>query len=385
MTVQVQESSFHGTNFDFVEEKLGVIDENGPVLMEKSEIDENALWGCVLDEVSGKPRLGKARRYFGQLSRKDLPLLTDAFMYWSNLTEYLVMKGENVESGKIEYFAVKASKRGNDVFASRLDRSLGFLKGDEKFFEPHDFETHSNKSVKTRLLWNTLTYDSNRCSLDEAWENIGSEFNLWITNLRNKYGKIHYVAFPQAFPGLKGKAYGYPHFHVILLFEDHEFSVFRRMEKDREGKLGIVYRIEEKDELESQGKWHSFTDVKALSSMKAVWNYAKKHCYNAGFGDHEEAVLNNSIMWNYRKRSFCMSGEFRKKYAEFIKTLHNSKTFQETLEGKAFPLMKFTLIGVFSASELGICENSGVWSFDLERDVVEKLLIRYRTGYKCCN
>lgn len=347
-------------------------------MQETAELDQSRLWDCVLSEGSGKPRLKVARSFFSPLKKEDISQLVEAFKCWRSYTEYLVMKAENVITDEKVFFAVKCSKRGNDVFASRLDSRLGFLRADEKFFDPSDFKAHSNFKVKTRLLWVTLTYDSNRCSLDEAWKNIGAEFNLWITNLRNKYGKIHYVSFPQAFPDQHGKAFGYPHFHVIILFEDIDFSIFRHLEKDREGKLGLVFRIEEKSELESQGKWHSWIDVKALSSMKAVWDYAKRHCYNAGYGESDEAFLNNAVMWLYKKKSFNMSGEFRKKYTEFIRGLHDSKEiFYATLDGGRLNEWKVSCLGVFSVFELCIVGGKAPpWAVSLKKEDVERLFDR---------
>jgi len=339
------------------------------------EIDENRLWEMVLDENSGKPRLSKARRFFQPLTQRDLHLLKEAFKYWRGYHEYLLMKAENVLTGEVQYFAVKCSKRGNDVFGDRLDQHLGFLKADEEFFDSDVFEEDPQKRVKTKLLWITLTYDSNRCSLNDAWENVAEEFNLWITNLRNRYGRISYVCFPQAFPDPKGKGYGYPHFHVIMLFKDAEFSVFPRFETDREGKSSLVFRIAEKFDLESQGKWHSFIDIKALKSMRAVWNYAKRHCYNAGYGESDEAILNNAIMWLYGKKSFNMSGDFRERYTEFIRGLHKSKTVYPLLDSSGFLAeWKLTLIGIFSVFELCIGEDPPPWTLRLEKSDVDRLL-----------
>jgi len=338
-------------------------------------IDENKLWDAVLDESSGKPRLKHARGFFLPLNREDLPLLVEAFKVWRNYSEYLLLKAENIATDERKFFAVKCSKRGNDVFGDRLDHRLGFLKAPEKFFDPLDFDI--GKDVKTRLLWVTLTYDSSRRSLNDAWLHVGEEFNLWITNLRNRYGRIAYASFLQAFPDPKGKGYGYPHLHIVIFFKDAEFSVFRRFEKDDKGRSGFVYRIEEKYELESQGKWHSFIDVKALSSMRAVWNYAKRHCYNAGYGESEEASLNNAVMWLYRKRSFNMSGDFRERYNEFIKGLHKSKVAYALLDGSGvFSEWKFSLIGIFSVFELCIEGDPPPWSVCMDEDKVHDLIKR---------
>jgi hypothetical protein len=343
-----------------------------------SQIDRFEFQEAVFNEY-GIPRLSIARGFFSDLQQVDVPLLSDAFKLWRDYDEALILEDENLISGEKSFFGVKCSKRGNDVYGQRLDRRLGFLKSDDpvSFFNPSDFL--NQKSVKTRLLWVTLTYDPYGTSLDEAWRTLGKKFNLWITNLRNFYGKISYVSFPQAFPNKEGSAFAYPHFHVILLFHDVEFNVFQRMEKDREGNFGIVYRIQEKDELHSQGKWDAFIDVKALCSLKAVYNYAKKHCFNAGYGDSDEAVINNAVMWLYRKRSFNISGDFRSKLLEFIKALRNSKKMQVDLFGNVVPDHKISLVGVYSMSEISVyCKNlkNDAWFFSLSVDQVQKLIDR---------
>jgi len=337
------------------------------------------FWASIYDEKTVKPRLKLARGFFTHFAQGDLPLLVNAFKDWRDYSEFLLLRADNCVTNEKKFFAVKCSKRGNDVFARRLDQKLGFLKtNDMNFFDIQKFDERQSHTVKTKLLWVTLTYDSKRCSLEEAWKNIGSEFNLWITNLRNKYGKVWYVSFPQAFPNQKGKGYGYPHLHLIVFFEDVDFRVFRRMEKDREGKLGLVYRVKEKSELERQGKWHSFIDVKALSSMRAVWNYAKKHCYNAGFGSGDEASLNNAVMWLFKKKSFNMSGEFRESYVEFINTLRSSKVVgQKTLDGGFVSDWVFSLLGVFSFFDLGLLEDPLIWRFDVDSELVHSLMNKF--------
>ena len=356
----------------------------------KSSVNSYDFWNSIYDDKTVKPRLSLARGFFTRFSQGDIPLLVDAFKDWRDYSEFLLLRADNRVTNERKFFAVKCSKRGNDVFARRLDQKLGFLKTNMNFFNPKKFDERQGHNVKTKILWITLTYNSNRCSLEEAWKNIGSEFNLWITNLRNKYGKVWYVAFPQAFPNQNGEGYGYPHFHVIMLFEGKkskesekeekvEFHVFRRMEKNREGKLGLVYRIKERYEFENQGKWHSFIDIKALSSMRAVWNYAKKHCYNAGYGSSDEASLNNAVMWLFKKKSFNMSGEFRKKYIEFITALRSSKVVgQKTLDGDLLKDWIFSLLGVFSFSDLGLLEKPVKWRFDVDSEVVHSLMNRFR-------
>ena len=335
----------------------------------------------VLHEVFGDfgvPRLGSARKYFLPLVRGDIPLLKEAFRSWQGYDEYMLLRGEQFKTGKEMFLAVKCSKRGNDVFARRLDRRLGFLGRirDVKLFDVKDFKP--SKVVETNLLWVTLTYDSKRCSLDEAWNYCMDEFNVFITNLRNRYGRIDVLRFIQPFDDPKGEAYGYPHFHSVLLFREAKFRVFPHMEEDKEGAMALRFRIREKYELEAQGRWHSFVDVQALSSVRAVANYCRKYAQNVCYGDSEKAVLNSSVAWLYRKQTFSLSGGFRENYSEFIDTLHLSKgsMVQKMLDGDGFPCWVWEFYGIRSAEDLGIAEGD-VWVKSLTVDEFEKAVRRH--------
>jgi len=343
---------------------------------------EFEIYNLVMDDY-GKPRLSVARSHFKPLEQRDVDLLVDVFQIWRDFNEYGLIKGENLFSDEKKYLAIKLSKRGNDVFAERMRSRLDFLKGlssKDKFFDVSDFKGRNrSKKVMTQLLWTTLTFDSNICDLDSAWKRVRDDFNRWITNLRNRYGKIWYVAFPQAFPGI-GSAFGYPHIHLIMLFEDQEFTVFPRMERDNRGKLGLVFRIAEKYEIEDQGKWHSFIDIKALSSMRGVLNYAKKYAENICYGHSKESGVNNAVMWLMKKKSYSVSGSFREAFHDLIVGLRNSKmegvfAYRNVL-GEVIPLWKWTFLGVWSVSDLDLLGEPPPWIVSLDGDKVQNLLDR---------
>ena len=300
----------------------------------------------------GKPRLGAARTWFLNLNGCNVAGLVDYYKKWRDYDEFLVLhKAETDFREKAKTIAVKCSKRGNDVYARRTKKKLGFLKAVEnkKFFSLKDFDCET--PVYTSLLWVSLTWDSNFSSLEDSWIYGQYYYNKWITNLRNHYGAIDVLRFPQAFPDSTGKSYAYQHFHCVLLFKDARFKVFPFMNDKGE----LSYRIEEKDEFNIQGKWHSWTDIKAISSMLGIYRYAIKHYENAGFGSSDEAALNNAMCWVFKKKSYTVSAGFRVSYSEFITSLRNSKTHfvQIDLFGVAFK-ESWVFIGIKSSSELAI-------------------------------
>ena len=372
--------------------------EIGFVKEQDLELDESKTWDLVVSE-NGKPRLNKARSSFRPMIREQIPSLITVFEYWRDYLEYLVLKRTEVKTGKVDYPAVKCSKRGNDVYAERVEKRLGFLKEvpNEEFWTNQDFDERrwfKRPVLHTKLLWVTLTFDPSVCALDVAWNGdrelrtdektgevrvtklkpnkkgimtggkpiwfhvkgcpcIRCQFNRSISLLRHHYGHIDTVTFLQAFPDPKGSAHGYTHIHAILQFKDHEFEVFPHMEKDRDGKLRLVFRLDKMPEFKDHLKWPAFVDVCGLRSMRAAYLYALKHVKNAAFGHNDEARIHNALGWLFRKRTFTVSGALVKDYGEFIKGLHNSKSgYQLDLFGGVVPRFVYELVGIFSLGEL---------------------------------
>ena len=163
-----------------------------------------------------------------------------SMLYYKKQLDNLRIKGE-IEK---ETIAFKCAKRGNDVYWWRVWKRLKFLHNlkDRTLFDPHGNVKSSN------VLFVTLTYDVKRSTIQESWETIGLEFNKWIRNLRKKYGRISYLRC------WEGTEKGYAHIHVLMIFHNHHFKIFRK----RKGSKWI-YRIKEKEEFERS--YHSFVDV----------------------------------------------------------------------------------------------------------------------------
>ena len=163
--------------------------------------------------------------------------------------------------------------------------------------------------------------------------------------MRNKYGKISYFRDWEAF------ANGYPHIHVLLIFHEHKFKVFR----DHNGK----WRIYDKSEFERG--YHSFVDVQAVRTLKGSISYVTKYLMKSYYEDpsieqYKRSVrkLTLALCWLYRKQSFAVSGDLH----DLIRRMHNSNFptgfGQVNLDGKTF----WVCMGVYDAQELGILDNS---------------------------
>jgi hypothetical protein len=130
------------------------------------------------------------------------------------------------DAGEFEYIAIKCAKRGNYVYVSRVDSRLYGL----SFHIPNidlDFEKHPYINI----LFITLTYDTKLCSFDVAWKNIPKEFNLWKANIRKKFGDFAVFRCFEAFEN------GHPHIHLIAVFKEHYFKVFKSYEQSKDGKM----------------------------------------------------------------------------------------------------------------------------------------------------
>jgi len=221
--------------------------------------------------------------------------------------------------------------------------------------------------MPSNLLWVTLTFNPHLCSLKEAWEKIGYYWNLWITNMRNKYGKISYFETPEAFPNPEGSAYGYPHIHVALLFEEHTFNAFPNWEKGRDGSEGWSFRILERNEIKQQGKWMAHVDIKAIQSGRALGGYLRKHMKNTQGGNDPAALTTQALLWIHRKKTYTMSKGFRQKFNDLITGKNNSKTsvMQETLDGKEIPVWIWSFHGICNFRDLDV--DPGVWVKELDK------------------
>jgi hypothetical protein len=254
--------------------------------------------------------LGSLRYFLKEDARINYPLdqKVEKFKEWALDDTYMILTKWNKKKMKNDVYAVKCAKRGNDVYVSRVKsrfRGLERYSEDIVFFNPKD-----RGSKVTRALFVTLTYDTKLCSYGQAWEQIGIEFNGFMSYLRRHLGKISSCRVFEAFDN------GHPHIHCIIVFKDYSFSVFR----DGKGQ----FRAHEKETI-SKG-WHSNVDVKGMSSLSGGLKYLKKYLLKGvdlKTAD-SKGLKTLTLCWAYQKRAFSVSGQFRKALTDLITDLHNS-------------------------------------------------------------
>ena len=288
----------------------------------------------------------------GLLSIYDIP---DIYEDWVSQDEGLVIEREI--NGVFEIKGVKCAKRGNDVYRWRVNDRLKGVKG---LFQnkDNDFFSVFEKKPMVNCLNVTLTYDVKRCSIAKAWGNIGKEYNKFISRLRSKYGNIDVIRAWEAYEN------GYPHVHMILLFNDHKFNGFKFKNDD--------VRIQEKDDIDKA--WHSHTDISGIQNLSKSGFYLTKYITKLNNvqdipkdelekdkASRKKHRLTMSMMWLHNKRAFGISGSFLSniKQNRLDFALHNSNFKHQTtldLSSGLSDVMKYStdwkLVGVYKWSDI---------------------------------
>jgi len=307
-----------------------------------------------------KPRLEHAQNYFLDGGKEpQLDELVAFYKKWRDFPEYGVIQKQEWHGSECikKTVAVLCSKRGNSVYQRRVEHRIGvfeFLsRGDVEFFK----FTESNPMIS--MLFVTLTWKV-QGRVSESWETIGHYFNRWITNLREKYGRISYARV------WEGTQKGYAHIHIMMDFHTSKFHGFKTLDAGN----NFVWRISEKAEFEKS--WPAFVDVRVVRTYSSVLRYLRKRIVEGTDkqDDQDAGDLTRALMWIFRKRSFALSKDLRDRLTDLIGALRKSKR-QVTLDGVE---MKDVWVwrGVFSASELGL--DGKIWVVVLTEDQIPEIV-----------
>lgn len=221
-----------------------------------------------------------------------------------------------------KYKAFKLSKRGNDVYRSRVRKRFSGLSDLVAVCDDKEFLDLSRRTGVSNLLLVTLTCGLRVCShcsvhfdqklkvcpacssdsyfdisRDESWRSIGKDLNLFLSNLKKRYGAIQDLRCFESFKN------GYPHVHLIIHFSDFRFPVFRH--RDKKGKLSFLVDKALKDEF--CGYWHSYVKIEGVKNMGAVGyllKYITKAMYTA------DGYMTIAYLWLFGRRSYGVSGKF---------------------------------------------------------------------------
>ena len=356
-----------------------------PVITEGTQyIDANEQYGQTSRAGSGeiqgvsdhkqgnferKPRINK--EYMHALlsyEQPDLETIKEQFRIWSRYSEFMVLRKDSKKEAGVSYKAVKMAKRGNDVYAWRINKRLKGLDDvpDLRWFNT---KNRSQKDATTSALFITLEFRQTE-RVDQTWRLIGEDYNRFISAMRKRYGKVHAIRCWEAHKS------GYPHIHAILYCENHEFDAFF---------YHGTWRIQEKRDIE--GLWpFGFSDIEALGSLRGgvryVTKYLRKLNYILGEGDPSHGKvdvadvdveeiegfaglvdrasdLTMALCWATSRRAWSVSRGFKElEYDTLDETSPCiTQTGQVDLDGN--PIYTWTLVGFWGGS-------LSSWSKDLD-------------------
>jgi hypothetical protein len=156
----------------------------------------------------------------------EMPLedITQAYTSWVQEHRYMILERlkpvrDSPKAATMfdkETIAVKSAKRGNDVYSQRV---LSRFRMFERLLPDLNAVYFDRGRMQTRVLFVTLTYDTNIRSRHQAWKSISKEYNFFMYKMRRVFGSISSARTFESFEN------GYPHGHAVLLFNDFTFEL----------------------------------------------------------------------------------------------------------------------------------------------------------------
>lgn len=229
--------------------------------------------------------------------------VVDIYKMWRDESEYVMLRRTQwyemgIDRANLfpdnDYFFVKVPKRGNDVFQRNLRRKLEFLDNQSpmKYFKDDQHPKHTN------LLFLTLSYDTNRCPTITAWENIGEEFNNFISKIKQEFGDVSYFRCWESYSNY------YPHVHVVIHFKEHAFRVHEHLSEDG----NKTWRIPSAQKNKIQHFWHSFVDVQGVQDVQNAFKYLHKYLTKTSWSKKGEK--SQAMAWVHNKQTYAISASF---------------------------------------------------------------------------
>jgi len=263
---------------------------------------------------------------------------------WVADNQYLIFKKQD------SLLKTLASKRGNEKYLNRVKKRFALI--DTFFHGVNISRDQTELDAKSRMLFITLTYGNRSdITLPQAWDRLSSDYNRFITNLRNKFRGVTRVLAIRCFEAHKN---GYPHIHALLFFENFWFKIFKySTSKWVKNQLRTRVRWLLSDErLREQIKlcWKpGFSDVQSFISKNYALDYILKYITKRSAKTHSEldegkGTLNFALLWVAQKRAFAASRDLT------LKQMHNSNSENliEVTHGEP-PPMKWEFHGILTS------------------------------------
>ena len=207
---------------------------------------------------------------------------------WRDSPDFLIFK-EYLPKGSTRFIAVKASKRGNDVYCWRVKKRF---KGLDKLLPALTLDRSTHLISRVNALFITMTYRRD-LSIGKAWHRASSDCARFCAYLRKTYGRVAIIKT------ISAQEDGFPHIHLAVFFEDKLWCVKRLH--------GSFRLLTYQDKQRLAHAWgHGFVDVRAISDPKKASRYILGHIT----GETKKNVLGDRslfLCWLFRKRAFSVS------------------------------------------------------------------------------
>jgi len=324
-----------------------------PTTQDKLDVDVAVYHPLLLNE-RGQVRLRTVRFWFDFDDPGDRAQIIDHYKHWVNDSDYILIRARETErlKTKVRWMVIKAAKRGNDVSNRKLQRRLTPIR---KALSQSDF---SIDGVHSRLLYFTLTWDTELCSASESWERVNEDYNRLMSSLRKKFGKVHGLR------AWESSERGYAHVHFLALFSETSFVYHKHVSKQPETYGKVSWRITDKWRKSIQKMWHSYIDVQAvvdngISRLNDVLSYVVKFDDNHVDPEkwNEKELLTMVALWVHRKRQFGVSGAFADDLTRRLVVTQTVK--QVDLHGSVVTVVKYDFIGLVNGREAGL--DPSIW------------------------
>jgi hypothetical protein len=208
--------------------------------------------------------------------------------------------------------------------------------------------------------------------LGSAWRSVGVDFNRYLSALRKQFGKLSVVRCWESHLD------GFPHVHALILFKDWSFKGFSHV--NLKGKLS--YRVYSVNSV--KGCWdHGHSDVLAMSSTQAGFGYVGKYLRKSvQVSDDSKVVKTLALCWDFRKRAYSLSGDWRLQASDLIVPLTSNSNLDSgvpsflSLPSERSEALSWSLFGLYKGDHVLLGSDGGDLGISAIRELLDSGLMQ---------
>lgn len=285
--------------------------------------------------------------------------LTSKYREWRDTNVYLLLiQKMSPLDQPLKHRLIKASRRGNDVYRYRCRQRF---KPTLEICEKHKNEPlidHNTRTGTSRFLFITLTWNPSLCLNDvhDSWRAFPTLLNEFYSKLEYEYGAISEIRCFETFKN------GFPHAHLCVVFQDHNFRTHRYVAEHGKNKGKIRYLISDHDNENISEFWFGqHVTIEAIQSYGAIPYIIKyitktQHELNGG--------STSAKLWLYDMRSYSISKDFNDSInelqPEFRVQLDTIMRNSKRITPESYNDSEY----MYSRT-VNLSKNAQLWSFDV--------------------